>query len=160
MPGIDEAIVFMDLLKMSQKMEAEVVVFDTAPTGHTLKMLSFPNVMEKGLEKLMGFKEKLNGVLGMFMGGQGEGQNPVDKIFQKMSDLKVKTENLKKIMMNPDLTTFVAVCIPEFLSVYETERLVQELCTQNIDIFNIVVNQIVFVEDDCPCKKCIARYAM
>ncbi len=121
-PGIDEAIVFMDLLRMSQSMEAEVVVFDTAPTGHTLKMLSFPNVLEKGLEKLMGFKDKINSVLSMFT-GQG-GENPVDKIFKKMKELKDKTENLKKIMMNPDLCTFVAVCIPEFLSVYETERLI------------------------------------
>lgn len=127
-PGIDETIVFMDLLRMSEKMEAEVVVFDTAPTGHTLKMLSFPNVMEKGLEKLMGFKDKINGVLQMFTGGQG-GENDIDKIFQKMTDLKERTEKLKKIMMNPDLCTFIAVCIPEFLSVYETERLVQELCT-------------------------------
>ena len=63
-------------------------------------------------------------------------------------------------MVNPDLCTFVAVCIPEFLSVYETERLVQELFTQKIDIFNIVVNQIVFVDDDCACKKCLSRYKM
>lgn len=67
-------------------MEAEIVVFDTAPTGHTLKMLSFPNVMEKGLEKLMSFKDKLNGMFQMFMGNQVE--NPVDKIFTKMSELK------------------------------------------------------------------------
>lgn len=61
-------------------------------------------------------------------------------------------------MKNPELTTFVAVCIPEFLSVYETERLVQELATNEIDIYNIVVNQIVFPDGDC--KKCLARYKM
>ena len=49
MPGIDEAIVFMDLIKMTKQMDAEVVIFDTAPTGHTMKMLGFPEVMEKGL---------------------------------------------------------------------------------------------------------------
>lgn len=38
--------------------------------------------------------------------------------------MKKDSEMLKKVLSDPTLTTFVAVCIPEFLSVYETERLV------------------------------------
>jgi len=62
----------------------------------------------------------------------------------------------------------VAVCIPEFLSLYETERLVQELVSYEIDIHNIVINFVVFPGNasllfspaDDQCKLCASRSKM
>lgn len=85
-PGIDEAIVFMNLLEMAEDLKVEVVVFDTAPTGHTLKMLAFPQLVDTGLDKLNEFKGKIGGILGMF--GMNGGDNKIGALFDKLTSLK------------------------------------------------------------------------
>lgn len=54
-----------------QSMDYDVIVFDTAPTGHTLRLLNFPTLLEKGLAKLM----QLKGTVGSMMGQVGSWQH-------------------------------------------------------------------------------------
>merc|ERR1719498_64862 len=57
-PGIDEATSFGQILKSFDQYDFDVIIFDTAPTGHTLRLLSFPKILEKGLVKLIELTEK------------------------------------------------------------------------------------------------------
>lgn len=72
-------------------MDFEVIVFDTAPTGHTLRFLNFPNIFEKGLNKILSLKEKFSGLMtgmsGMF-GSKEDMDNTLERMFDKMEKLK------------------------------------------------------------------------
>merc|ERR1712178_194644 len=70
-----------------------------------------------------------------------------EQVAEKVNGLQRASSSVRDLFQDPTRCTFVCVCIPEFLSVYETERLIQELCKHGIDSSNIVVNQVLFPED-------------
>ncbi len=145
-PGIDELVSFAELMRHVQRLDFDVTVFDTAPTGHTLRLLSLPGMIEKLLDKLLGLRSTIGPLLSSFnaMSGGASGLPSEEGIVAKLQEVKGVIEAVQGRIHSPEETTFVCVCIPEFLSLYETERLVQELSKFDIDTHNIVVNQVLF----------------
>ena len=161
-PGIDEAMSFAEVLKQVKDLSYEVIVFDTAPTGHTLRFLQFPDTLEKGLAKISQLSTQFGPMLNSVIGARGglPGGRSLDEITAKMEDLRATIGDVNGQFKNADMTTFVCVCIAEFLSLYETERMIQELTGYKIDTHAIVVNQLLFPRKGNDCEQCNSRRKM
>lgn len=144
-PGLDELFCLANTMDYLKEQDFELIVFDTAPTGHTLKMLEFPQNFSETFKNIEGVLSKISMLL-----------DTSNSIMSQVDKFKGKIEEILNIFKDNEQTTFVGVCIPSYLSICETERLVQELMRFDIDINNIIVNQINFPEDNC--ENCIAKY--
>jgi arsenite-transporting ATPase len=150
-PGIDEATALSAAITHIESGKYDIIVFDTAPTGHTLKLLALPEILEQGIEKLQSWTTQLWGYWDAFKGlttGVGTSQAAKrskirEEITQRMIDYKTSIQKVAKMLQDQNRTRFVVVCIAEFLSVSETRRLLQELSKNAVKVSHIVVNQLV-----------------
>ncbi len=160
-PGIDEANNLKYMASLLDNKDYDLVIFDTAPTGHTLKLLEMPMIIGKSMEKILELKLQFSPVIDSMGGVLGSDfDQKLNKFFNNMNNLKDFMQKVSDRFKDAERTTFIAVCIPEFLSVYETERLVEILFKENIEIRNVVVNQVLMCEEPNKCKMCKSRIKM
>ncbi len=155
---------FAEVLKQVKSLSYETIIFDTAPTGHTLRFLQFPSVLEKALAKVSQLSSQYGPLLNGFLGGGGGGALPggqnLGEMMERLESLRATIAEVNAQFKDERLTTFVCVCIAEFLSLYETERMIQELASYGIDTHCIVVNQLLFPGRASACDQCNARRRM
>lgn len=147
-PGLDEALAFDQLLRYVESTDYDLVIFDTAPTGHTLRFLSLPELMDTWLAKLIKMKAKLQNLKAFFTGGERTG-------FEEIELLKRRVGHIRRILADPALTSFYIVLIPEMMALEETRRAMKILGQYRIPVSGLVVNNIFPPEGSC--EMCLSR---
>jgi arsenite-transporting ATPase len=157
MPGVDEGLAFTKVMEYMNSGEYDVVILDTAPTGHTLRLLSLPEIMDSFIGRFISIQVKLKNMLGMFGRLLGKKKDQ-DRTMEVLEHQKKVIEDARSILNDPKLTTFVPVMIPELMAINETERLLSTLLEYEIPNDHIIVNMIIPPGEHC--KFCASRQKM
>ncbi|MEF8908243.1 MAG: TRC40/GET3/ArsA family transport-energizing ATPase [Haloarculaceae archaeon] len=138
MPGSDEAAAIRLLMEYLDDPRFERVVVDTAPTGHTLRLLELPEMLDSMVGRLVTLRERMGGMLEGLLGGE-EGEEGVDSL-REFAD---RIEELRVLLRDPSKTDFRVVMVPEELSVRESERLLDRLAEFGVPVGTVVVNRVM-----------------
>ncbi len=143
MPGADEAAAMQLLLEYMDDDRFERVVIDTAPTGHTLRLLELPEIMDTMMGRIITFRQRVGGMLEGVKGMFG-GEEPTDDAdLQDLEILRERIERLRAALRDPNRTDFRIVLVPEEMSVFESKRLRQQLDQFEIPVGTVVVNRVM-----------------
>ncbi len=137
LPGLDGAMAFDELLKHLENPDWDVIVFDTAPTGHTLRFLALPEIIEKWADKIIRM-HRLTGGIRALMFGAKEGE----KMREELEKFRRRVLHVRRILCNPEVTRFTLVTIPEKMGVNETIRAHQSLAEFNLPVTGCVINRM------------------
>ncbi len=141
MPGADEVAALQQLLTYLEDERFDRVVIDTAPTGHTLRLLELPDMLDSLLGRLLEWRERIGGMfegLGDMFGDPEDGPEPLG-----VSEASERIERLRTVLRDPARTDFRIVMVPETMSVSESGRLLERLESAKIPVGTIVVNRIM-----------------
>jgi arsenite-transporting ATPase len=159
-PGIDEAFALLKVLEIIEtEHDYDLVIFDTAPTGHTLRFLSLPETLSGWIGKLLKMRLKLGSIMGLMKSLFSSSEKEKDNSLEVLERLKNSIINAREDLTNPLKNSFVVVMIPEEMAISETGRLLNELYKYKIPVSNIIINQLYQAEEEL-CDFCKARRNM
>jgi arsenite-transporting ATPase len=147
-------------LMVSETTDYEVLVFDTAPTGQTLRLLTLPEIMAAWTDGLLRHRERsdrLADTVRRMGGGQrgddlshfeqtdeAESGDPrFRKVREKLLERRRVFQKARRMLLDEGATAFVLVMIPERLPILETRKAVAALEKFGVPIAGLVVNRVL-----------------
>jgi arsenite-transporting ATPase len=141
LPGLDEVMAFLHLSRHLDDPDLGTLIVDTAPTGHTLRLLDTPDVFAAWLGVLDAMLEKHRTLKAAF----GPSQEP-DALDAFLNDMTMRAKRVQKALRDPDQCRFVGVTQAEPLVLAETERLADDLMQRDLPTDEWSVNQLPWTE--------------
>jgi arsenite-transporting ATPase len=136
MPGAEEMALFDKIGELVRGGDErfDLVIFDTAPTGHTLRLIRMPELLEAWIRALSKSRQAMLGV------EQDDATDPV------MITLSERLEHLREFrarLLSPRICSFVLVLVAERLPIEETSRAIEQLQEAGVTIGGLIVNRIL-----------------
>ncbi|SDX97541.1 arsenite-transporting ATPase [Evansella caseinilytica] len=141
-PGADEAALFdrLTTIVLEELERFDLIIFDTAPTGHTLRLVSLPEIMGIWLDGMLDRRRKTNEQHHQLL---NDGEPVEDPIYQTLQKRRENFRLVREIMLEPAVTGFLFVVNPERLPIEEADRGVTALKQHAIPVLGIVVNKVL-----------------
>jgi arsenite-transporting ATPase len=136
MPGAEEVALFDRIggLIRGEDERFDLIVFDTAPTGHTLRLIRMPELMEAWIRALSRSRRAMLGA---------EQDDKTDPIMVSLSDRLERLREMRARLVSGRTTGFVLVVIPERLPIEETARALAQLEEAGVRVGGLVINRVL-----------------
>ncbi len=148
LPGLDELMAFFEISSWVDARRYHCIVVDTAPAGHTLRLLAMPELIRRWLSMLEVLLAKRRYMKRVFGGNQS-----ADHLDQFLTKWKSSVQRMESLLRDPARCQFVPVMIAEPLGVQVTSELFRDLQVHKIPVSDLILNRIHFESD---CQACTA----
>ena len=145
LPGLDEVMSLFELSELDRAGQYAHIVVDTAPSGHTSRLLRLPEVFERMVKALDLMGDKHRYIIAHF----ARRQPIADEVDLFLRDLSQRIESVRRLLHDKEQTRFALVTIPEAMSVRETERYFDLLREQDVPVRDLIVNRVEQEHEGC-----------
>ncbi|HID26753.1 MAG TPA: ArsA family ATPase, partial [Methanosarcinales archaeon] len=142
-PGMEELFSLIKIKRYNNSKEFDVVIVDCAPTGATLRLLSFPDIIKWYMKHLFNIERKTMKVIRPMANRILKVPLPTDEVYESIEDIYKNVEAFSNILSDTTKTTVRLVMNPEKMVIKETHRAFTYLCLYGISVDSIIVNKVL-----------------